>query len=566
MSNPSRGNRFNALDQLRATAMLLGVFYHALLFGGMMGGGPPGGFGPNNGPGGFSGLQMTQEWLHSFRMPMFFLISGFFCRMMFEKYGLQRYLVRRWLRIGLPLLIGIFTFVPLYQLASQNFLRIGGPGMGGPPGGGPVRPSRDAGLAGSAPFHLDDLPPPPPGFVPPPLQRFDANHDGSIDADEWRLARRELPPPPPGFGPPGFGFSGDDFPERENQPSPSSEPIASIHPRSFEGSGDKVRERRPVPRGPGPGGMFSPPGPVSTWLFGRSVQFFTLSHLWFLWYLFVFATLAPVAAIVIAKGIHQLECLFEKDENAWQLGGADRTNVVPVAADRFARAAGRWQLVPFLLGLLILPALLITRTPFGWSLGFAAGIGRAFPDFLWHFEFDMPFYFIFFFTGWWLHRQNHILPLLASGWWLNLGIGLSAHFLAARLSQTYAMQTELPHYGVLRLIGYGLYCLGSAYTVCGFLGAFQRFANQPNAIGRYLADTAFWVYLMHQALLLPFLAWLGPFKLVWWANGGLACLLTTAASLLLYESFVRPTPLNRVFGPGAGSKPIVDTSPVPILS
>jgi len=30
--------------------------------------------------------------------------------------------------------------------------------------------------------------------------------------------------------------------------------------------------------------------------------------------------------------------------------------------------------------------------------------------------------------------------------------------------------------------------------------------------------------------------------------------LTVAASLLLYESFVRPTPLNQLFGPGSSSR------------
>ena len=69
--------------------MLLGVFYHAIMFIG--------------GDGGRTTAPGLLDWIHSFRMPLFFLISGFFGQMMLGKYGLSGYLRRRWWRIGLPL-------------------------------------------------------------------------------------------------------------------------------------------------------------------------------------------------------------------------------------------------------------------------------------------------------------------------------------------------------------------------------------------------------------------------------------------------------------------------------
>ena len=564
MTEPVTSERFNALDRARATAMLLGVFYHALLFGGMVGGAPPMGFGPPGGPGGgFNGAMMLQDWLHSFRMPLFFLISGFFCRMMFQKYGMRTYLYRRWSRIGLPLLIGIFTFVPLYQFASESFR--GGPGMGSPMGGPPGGPPGGPGSFGSGGFNLEDLPPPPPGFVPPPLQRFDVNHDGTIDDAEWKVARNELPPPgfgPPGSGPPGFGRPGSGPPgfgpqvrERPDDPHAATEPPGP----NFLGN----RPGRPN----GPRGMFSPPGEISTRLFGPFVKFFTLSHLWFLWYLLIFATAAPFVAMLLglisgqsrygtdeAKGSGNLDLAALDSEEA-RSAPVDVSRIVSsTIVDRVSAGFARWQLLPLIIGLVSLPALLATHSPFGWSLGLAAGIGRGFPDFLWHLELDMPFYFIFFLSGWWLHRMKELLPTVASGWWINFAIGFAAHWAATSLSRTYGMQTQSPNYSLIRLLGYLLYAVGSAYTAWAFLGAFQRFANRSSVVGRYFADTAFWVYLLHQALLLPFLAWLTPFKLTWWINGGLASLMTVAASLLLYESFVRPTPLNQLFGPGSSSR------------
>jgi hypothetical protein len=547
MTECNESRRFHALDQLRATAMLLGVFYHALLFSNLISGGIPGRFGPAGSRDGFDGSMMMQEWLHSFRMPLFFLISGFFCRMMFQKYGIWKYLVRRWWRIGAPLLIGLFTFVPMYHLASDGFRA--GPSMGGPSRNGlPM----DRAPMGGLPFNFDDLPPPPPGFVPPPLIPFDKNQDGSIDDEEWQAVRKSFAarlPQNEGQTSGSIDASKTDDEHSNVKINKDPEGIASSADGRSPVEGRTLRGTvglPPMPPG-GPGGMFGPPGDVSAFVFGSNVRLFTLSHLWFLWYLFVFATGSPFLAATVD----------------WLLRWRGRT-----AIDRLAVSAFRWQLMPLLFGLFSLPALLLTPSFFGWSLGFAAGIGRGFPDFLWHLEIDMPFYLTYFLTGWFLHRMRDELPDVAAGWWINLAIGMSLFIVAGQLSRTYSIQTSLPHYGIVRILGYGVYAVSAAYVTWGFLGGFQRYADRPSLIGGYLADTAFWVYLVHQALLFPFLAWLAPFKLDWWINGILATTMTTVAALLIFESVVRPTPLFDLFGPGRSrrSKPeITDTGETPLI-
>src|SRR4051812_43249357 len=104
--------RFDALDGVRAAAMLAGGYFPAIPFAMLSGGRGASRMGPR----GASASLGFQEYLHSFRMPLFFLISGFFCRMMREKYGTRRYLARRWSRIGLPFLIGLVALVPAYQM------------------------------------------------------------------------------------------------------------------------------------------------------------------------------------------------------------------------------------------------------------------------------------------------------------------------------------------------------------------------------------------------------------------------------------------------------------------
>ncbi len=102
-------NRRYDLDALRAVAMLLGIVLHGALS-----------FIP--GVGMFWGVQdiASRPWfgvlnssIHGWRMPLFFLVSGFFTAMLWKKRGIWALLKHRSLRILLPLVIGMFTIVPL---------------------------------------------------------------------------------------------------------------------------------------------------------------------------------------------------------------------------------------------------------------------------------------------------------------------------------------------------------------------------------------------------------------------------------------------------------------------
>ena len=155
--------RFFALDSVRATAMLLGVFYHLpIAFMGF-------GFGA-------SPKTSIDNWLHSYRMPLFFLISGFFANMMLGKYGLKRYLTRRWWRIGAPLVIALLILagvriVTNYFQSSSMGPSFGAPaapftGFGTAPGGfGATTPPPFGGAGGGV---ATQPPSPIPGFGPVP--------------------------------------------------------------------------------------------------------------------------------------------------------------------------------------------------------------------------------------------------------------------------------------------------------------------------------------------------------------------------------------------------------------
>ncbi len=99
------------LDALRATAMLLGIALHTGLS-----------FTPFPWP-----VQDERQsdffWLlfasiHGFRMPVFFVLSGFFTAMLWRGRGLKSLLSHRFRRVLLPFLLGLVTIVPAVNLIS----------------------------------------------------------------------------------------------------------------------------------------------------------------------------------------------------------------------------------------------------------------------------------------------------------------------------------------------------------------------------------------------------------------------------------------------------------------
>lgn len=97
--------RRHDLDALRAFAMLLGIALHAGLA-----------FAP------IPWLAMNKETssvvgtfvevVHGFRLPLFFIMSGYFSMMLLRRRGVGGFVGHRWKRIGLPLLLGCVTVIP----------------------------------------------------------------------------------------------------------------------------------------------------------------------------------------------------------------------------------------------------------------------------------------------------------------------------------------------------------------------------------------------------------------------------------------------------------------------
>ncbi|MEM9608989.1 MAG: acyltransferase family protein [Actinomycetota bacterium] len=101
---PSPAPRRHDLDALRGFAMLLGIALHAAIpFVPYWSEGDPGG----------GLLTNLFEFIHGFRMPLFFLLSGNFTTMLWRRRGLRSLIDHRLRRVGLPLLAGLAVVLPL---------------------------------------------------------------------------------------------------------------------------------------------------------------------------------------------------------------------------------------------------------------------------------------------------------------------------------------------------------------------------------------------------------------------------------------------------------------------
>jgi glucan biosynthesis protein C len=101
------GNRYHALDSMRATMMLLGIYLHVVV------GYSGDGHWPYIDPHPTGVLNFTLGIIHAFRMPAFFVMAGFFGALLWERRGPASFLANRAKRILLPFALFWSILFPL---------------------------------------------------------------------------------------------------------------------------------------------------------------------------------------------------------------------------------------------------------------------------------------------------------------------------------------------------------------------------------------------------------------------------------------------------------------------
>ena len=108
--------RFHGLDALRGIAMLLGIVLHAAL---------PyipdiDAFWPQDDQSSYV-ITAIFEFIHVWRMPLFFILAGFFTKLFIDRKSWEKWISNRAFRIGIPLLV----FTPLMALTLPWIFKFG---------------------------------------------------------------------------------------------------------------------------------------------------------------------------------------------------------------------------------------------------------------------------------------------------------------------------------------------------------------------------------------------------------------------------------------------------------
>ena len=106
-------DRFHSLDFLRALALLMGVLIHVLILF----------LEPADGSEPRLGASVIFIWIHTWRMPLFMLLAGFFTAFSLAKRDVGNYALNRLIRLGAPILL-LWSVIPAIDEAATELFKI----------------------------------------------------------------------------------------------------------------------------------------------------------------------------------------------------------------------------------------------------------------------------------------------------------------------------------------------------------------------------------------------------------------------------------------------------------
>ena len=106
-------NRLHSLDFLRAFALLMGVLLHVLMLF----------LEPFDGSEPRLGASIIFIWIHTWRMPLFMLLAGFFTALSLSKRNTGNYAFNRLIRLGVPLLL-LWSLIPAIDEEASRLFKV----------------------------------------------------------------------------------------------------------------------------------------------------------------------------------------------------------------------------------------------------------------------------------------------------------------------------------------------------------------------------------------------------------------------------------------------------------
>lgn len=584
---PAVDPRRHDLDALRAFAMLLGIGLHASLS-----------FFPAPWP-----VQDTQQsplfgllmfGLHGFRMPLFFLLSGYFTMLLYRRRGLSALLRQRALRILLPCLIGLVTIIPVSRLTMFWAMSRGMTTAAIPeeePLIAAIRasdldrirelvPDQDTANQPVGPFRIRPF---SWAVLVANLETIQLLHERGADVNQSNddgntplhsaafLGRSDVVAwlIEQGANPNAMNLEGNlplaavDTPlpitqwivqflrlppideqqlaagraavrqQLEPLTKPKAEAASAGTPRVAPASGNWLTTYRQWLRSPA---FRIGSGPFSIQLFETAVW----DHLWFLWFLcwlvLLFAVgvrFWPPAAVTVAPS---------DTEAAEAIPHIDTTLALPVANPleseppaEAPRPGPLWSRLWWLVVLTLLP-----QAAMGVDL---PTIGPDSCMALLPWPHVLLYYGLFFWFGVRYYDADDVAGRLGRRWWLWLPLALLVVLPAAlaTLGQR-AINTPVQ-------VGY------TWLMIIGLIGLFRRFGQESRPLVRYLSDSAYWLYLIHMPVVVVGQLVVREWPWNPWLKFGLVTTVTTLLLLVSYHWCVRWTWIGRLLN-GPRPRPV----------
>jgi glucans biosynthesis protein C len=246
---------------------------------------------------------------------------------------------------------------------------------------------------------------------------------------------------------------------------------------------------------------------------------FPLLHLWFLYYLLMFYAVALFFREAIVRTIDRSGALRGFADKAMRVlvNGyvAPIAFAVPTVAALYAFPEWQWPGVP---------------TP-------DMGLAPKLPTFV---AYGSAFVF-----GWLLHRQTGLLATFQRRWLLHLVIAIVAstaawHIVGApmKLTDTVAEPVKLAYAAV--------YTLAIWTSMFALIGAALKFFSGASATVRYLADSSYWMYLIHLPLVFGLQTAIMKWNLHWSVKFPLLMVATFTLLLVSYHFLVRNTLIGKL--------------------
>jgi glucans biosynthesis protein C len=263
--------------------------------------------------------------------------------------------------------------------------------------------------------------------------------------------------------------------------------------------------------------MKSHGGALPTRLHGNASRSIPLTHLWFLYYLLIFYAFTLTGRAII-------------------VGWIDSPGILPRMTDRVIRLLLNSYAAPFVLAAPIAACLYITHPV--WVIPMPEFGLTPQPSAI--IEFGTAFLF-----GWLLHRQVDLLSALARRWSLNAAFAISATAAAwMSVGAPLAFDAQVP--SSVRLIYALVYAVAIWTWVCAIIGFAVRYCIRPHASIRYVADSSYWMYLVHAPLVLALQTLVMYWPGTWLVKFPFILLLAFSLLLLSYRYLVRFTFLGAV--------------------